>query len=86
MLIVKFDDALFYTSSNENDRLIGATNRLPLEFPHLFWKVENSSLTTEFKRQGAHIRRDENVCHFCFAGCNQFVDVLSLAEPVFNTQ
>ena len=83
MLIVKFENELFYSSSDEGDRLIGASNDITKEFPHLFWKVTESNLITEFKRQTSGIRADDDIHHYCFMSCNQCVDVLSLSEPIF---
>ncbi len=83
MLIAKFDSELFYSSSDEGDRLIGAKNDISEEFPHLFWKVEESVLVEEFIRQSSGVRESEAIQHYCFMSCNQCVDVLSLTEPTF---
>jgi len=84
MLIARFEVPLFYSSSDEGDRLIGATNDISQEFPHLFWRVLDSSLVTEFKRQGSGVREGDLIHHFCFLSCNQCVDVLSPHEPEFS--
>jgi hypothetical protein len=83
MLIAKFEYQLFYSSSDEGDRLAGANNDISNEFPHLFWKVSDSNLITEFKRQTSGVRDDNDIQHFCFMSCNQCVDVLSLEKPIF---
>ena len=58
MLIANFDSELFYSSSDEGDRLSPINNDISNELPHLFWKVENSALVTEFKRQASGVRKD----------------------------
>ena len=73
----------FYSSSDDGDRLNGAQNDINNEFPHLFWEVTDSSLVKEFKRQTAGMRTEENIYHYCFMSCNQAVDVLSLAAPLY---
>lgn len=83
MLIAHFEYPLFYSSSDEGDRLDGATNELSLEFPHLFWKVRNSDLVKEFKRQSGGVRAQDPMDHFCFLSCNQCVDVLAAENPSF---
>ena len=83
MFIVKFENPLFYSSSDEGDRLTGASNDIFKEFPHLFWKVSESNLITEFKRQAGGVRADNDIRHYCFMSSNQCVDVLSLEDPIF---
>ena len=83
MLIVSFDSELFYCSSDESDRLVGAKNNISKEFPHLFWKVNDSELVKEFIRQSSNVRESDAIQHYCFMSCNQCVDVLSLTEPTF---
>jgi hypothetical protein len=80
-LIAKFENPLFYASSDESNRLTGATNDISDEFPHLFWTVLDSSLTTEFQRQSCGIINESLIVHYCFLSCNQCVDVLSVREP-----
>lgn len=83
MIIAKFDNPLFYSSSYDGDRLDGAKNDMSNVFPHLFWEVTDSSLVKEFKRQSAGIRNEEIIYHYCFMSCNQAVDVLSHSAPIF---
>ena len=83
MLIARFDGQLLYASSDEGDRLTGALNDLSGQFPHLFWKISESSLVFEFKRQTSGVRQDDKIQHFCFMSCNQCVDVLSFDEPLW---
>ncbi|MCB1582552.1 MAG: hypothetical protein KDI92_05755 [Xanthomonadales bacterium] len=85
MLIARFEDELFYASSDEGDRLSGAKNDIWDEFPHLFWKVDESELINEFVRQSKGIRDGSAIQHYCFMSCNQCVDVLSLSEPKFES-
>ena len=84
MLIAKFNSQLLYSSSDEGDRLNPVQNNIKDEFPHLFWIVEESALVTEFKRQASGIWDDKKITHYCFMGCNQGVDVLSIEEPQFS--
>jgi hypothetical protein len=84
MLIVLFERPFFYASSDESDRLTGATNDISKEFPHLFWTVTDSNLIAEFKRQTAGVKDDYAITHYCFLSCNQCVDVLSLVKPTFH--
>jgi len=68
----------------ENDRLDGAENEIAEEFPHLFWEVSNSDLIHEFVRQSAGVRAGDIIRHYCFIGCNQAVDVLSIEPPKYS--
>ena len=70
MLIAKFDSELFYSSSDEGDRLIGAKNSEVLKLPHLFWKVSESELANEFVRQSSGVREIGEFRHYCFMSCN----------------
>ena len=84
MLIAKFDSELFYSTSDESDRLDGSKNNIQSEFPHLFWKVTESNLVDEFKRQTAGVRAKDEIQHYCFMSCNQCVDVLSFSGPIYS--
>lgn len=84
MLIARFEDEVFYSSSDEGDRLIGAKNDISKEFPHLFWKVTDSSLVSEYLRQGSGVRDRHRIHHYCFMSCNQAVDVLSYSAPSYD--
>lgn len=84
MLIANFDSELFYSSSDEGDRLSSVNNDISSQLPHLFWKVEDSALVTEFKRQTGGVRNDDAIVHYCFLSCNQCIDVLCTTEPKFS--
>lgn len=84
MLIARFDNELFYSSSDESDRLSAVNNEISGAFPHLFWKVKESALVVEFKRQAGGVRDGDNISHYCFISCNQCIDILSLDPPAFS--
>ena len=46
-----------------------------------FWRVENSALVKEFKRQGAGIRDDDDITHYVFITYSDCINVLSMLEP-----
>lgn len=82
MLVVRFPSVLFYANSDEGKRLAAVENEL--EFPHVFWKVEQSALIAEFHRQSLDAYKDLNITHYAFLTSNDCVDVLSTDEPVFD--
>ena len=82
--IVRFEHALLYTNSDEGFRLSGVQNSEALNFPHLFWQVENSELLKEFNRQSVGIIEDWEIKHYAFLSASACIDVLSVIEPTFN--
>ncbi len=82
--IVRFERALLYTNSDEGFRLSGVQNNEALNFPHLFWQVENSELLKEFNRQSVGIIEDWEIKHYAFLSASDCIDVLSVVEPTFN--
>ena len=82
--IVKFNNVLLYTNSDEMYRLSEVKNQEPMKFPHLFWQVEDSELIKEFHRQSLEIYKDRPIKHFVFLSGSDCIDVLSESEPTFN--
>jgi hypothetical protein len=86
VLIVRFDNPLYYASSDESFRIGPIEPAQPkLEFPHVFWRVAESELVTLFHRQSAGAYTSWDVVHYALAACNQVVDVLSTEPPVTDT-
>jgi len=83
IIVVRFGRRLFYTNSDEGDRLSGVVNEDELQFPHPFWTVEDSALVTEFRRQAAGVRDDVPLTHYAFLTCNDCIDVIATEDPVF---
>jgi len=83
MLIASFDSELFYSSSDEGDRLARVDDNISNTGGYLLWKVTDSKLVEEFKRQTSGVRSDDDIHHYCFMTQNQAVDVLSLSAPIF---
>lgn len=81
--IAKFESVLLYTNSDESFRLSGIRNRDEVKFPHLFWKVEESELLSEFHRQSLQVYEDWDITHYAFLSGSDCVDVLSAEEPSF---
>jgi hypothetical protein len=81
--IVKFETVQMYVNSDEMYRLSDVQNSGEVEFPHTFWKVENSTLLKEFNRQSLDIYKDEGIEHYAFLSCGDCVDVLSFVKPTF---
>ncbi len=84
MLVVRFDNVLFYANSDEANRLSLVENSAEMKFPHVFWKVENSALIAEFHRQSCETRQAWNIMHFAFLSANDCIDVLAVVEPEFS--
>ncbi|HEY9403053.1 MAG TPA: hypothetical protein VIQ24_10190 [Pyrinomonadaceae bacterium] len=84
IIVVRFEAHLLYTNSDEMYRLAGIENKDEVQFPHAFWKVEDSSLVKEFHRQSVNIYENDPITHFAFLSCNDCVDVLSVNEPQFS--
>ncbi len=82
--IVKFDDVLLYTNSDEMYRLSEVKNDEQMKFPHLFWQVNESELIKEFHRQSLEIYKDSDIKHYAFLSGSACIDVLSESEPTFN--
>ncbi|MGL4325487.1 MAG: hypothetical protein ACRCTD_15735 [Beijerinckiaceae bacterium] len=83
MLIVSFPSVLLHASSEDGSRLSPIINTVPLELPHLFWKVEQSALVAEFHRQSLDTRASWNITHYAFLSVNDCIDVLATEPPVF---
>jgi hypothetical protein len=83
-LAVKFDSHCLYASSNESFRYI--TNEMfPAgSFPHLFWRVKDSALVSEFHRQSQNIYLSAAITHYVFASVEDVIDVLSKSEPTLD--
>ena len=81
--IVKFEVVQMYVNSNESYRLTEIQNSKEIEFPHTFWKVENSGLLKEFNRQSLNTYKDDEIEHYSFLSCDECIDVLSWAKPTF---
>ena len=84
MIIIRFEERLLYTNSDEGSRLEGIGNFGEVQFPHTFWKVEESTLVKEFQRQSGGIYRDEEITHYAFLSCSDGIDVLSRFKPTFD--
>jgi len=82
--IVKFEAALMYVNSDESYRLSLVKNDEQMNFPHLFWQVEDSELLKEFHRQSVEIYKDWEIKHYAFLSASDCIDVLSAVEPMFN--
>lgn len=84
MLIVQFDFPLFYCSSDESHRIAALHPPQPaMDFPHVFWTVDDSELLNIFHRQSCGIRADNGLVHYSFLSCNDCVDVISPSPPRF---
>ena len=83
IIVVRFESRLFYTNSDEGDRLSAVSNQQELQFPHAFWIVQDSALVAEFRRQAAGVRDDDNLVHYAFLTCNDCIDVIAIGEPFF---
>lgn len=81
--IVKFETVQMYVNSDESYRLAEVQNSSKIDFPHTFWKVENSALLEEFNRQSLDIYKDDGIEHYAFLSCDECIDVLSWAKPTF---
>jgi hypothetical protein len=81
MLIVSFRTMLFYANSDEGKRLASVENQSDLKFPHVFWKVDNSSLVREFHRQASGTAERLEVTHYAFLSCTDCIDVLATEPP-----
>ena len=84
MLIVRFPHALFYANSDEGKRLAQVENQEEMNFPHVFWKVENSKLLAEFHRQALGTTEGLALTHYAFLSSCDCIDVLSVEEPMFS--
>jgi hypothetical protein len=83
MLIVRFEHAIFYANSNEGKRLSAVENDDEMDFPHVFWKVENSALLAEFHRQSSGTAESLDITHYAFLTSSDCIDVLSVGAPSF---
>lgn len=83
MLVVRFSSVLFYANSDEGNRLAPVLNNRELQFPHVFWKVDDSSLVAEFLRQSAGTCEGLLITHFAFLTSSDCIDVLATEEPQF---
>lgn len=84
-LIARFELALLYCSSDESDRIAGIQPaNQTLEFPHVFWIIDDSELVDIFHRQSCGLHTERDVTHFAFLSCNQCVDVVSCGIPTFS--
>jgi hypothetical protein len=83
MLVVSFPSVLFYANSDEGKRLSKVENDEEMKFPHVFWKVENSSLVAELHRQSSGTTESLDITHYAFLSCSDCIDVLATEEPVF---
>jgi hypothetical protein len=84
MLVAAFHDVLFYACSDEGKRLAEIANEVPLQFPHVFWTVEDSALIAEFHRQSCGTTTDLKITHYAFLSASDCVDVLAIEAPSFN--
>lgn len=84
MLIVSFASVLFYANSDEGKRLATVENEKEMNFPHVFWKVDNSSLIEEFHRQSSGVAETLPIVHYAFLTSSDCVDVLAVEEPSFS--
>lgn len=73
-----------YVNSDESFRLCSVGNSSEMEFPHLFWKVENSQLLKEFHWQSVEIYNDWEITHYAFLSASECIDVLSASKPTFD--
>lgn len=84
MLVVRFPYVLFYANSDEGKRLAPVENDAEMKFPHVFWKVENSSLIAEFHRQSSGTSETIPIVHYAFLTSSDCIDVLASEEPSFS--
>jgi hypothetical protein len=82
-LIVRFEHVLFYANSDEGKRLALVENDAELQFPHVFWKVENSALLAEFHRQSSGTLESLDLTHYAFLSSTDCIDVLAVDDPSF---
>lgn len=82
-LVVRFEHALLYTSSDEGARLTALKNDRLMAFPHVFWKVENSALPTERHQQSCAIYASSAITHCAFLSSCAGINVLIAAAPSF---
>jgi hypothetical protein len=83
IVVIRFENVLLYTNSDEGKRLNGIENISKVQFPHGFWKVENSSLIKEFHRQSENVYESDEIIHYAFLTCDNCIDVLSWSNPAF---
>jgi hypothetical protein len=83
MLIVRFEHAMFYANSDEGKRLSAVENDDEMDFPHVFWKVENSALLAEFHRHSSGTAESLEITHYAFLTSSDCIDVLSVGAPSF---
>ena len=81
LVIVRFEAVLMYVNSDESDRLSVVEVEKNRVLNQGFWRVENSALVKEFKRQGAGISDEDNITHYVFITYSDCIDVLSMLEP-----
>lgn len=86
ILVVRFDHVLCYVNSDEGKRLASVENDAEISFPHVFWKVENSALISEFHRQSLGTSESVAITHFAFLTSSDCIDVLALGDPIFEGQ
>ena len=84
MLIVSFPHVLFYANSDEGKRLAQVENQEEMKFPHVFWRVENSKLLSEFHRQALGTTDDLAITHYAFLSSSDCIYVLSVEERIFS--
>lgn len=83
-VFVQFDSPLFYCASDESNRVSELKpEQADLQFPHVFWTVDDSELVRIFNRQSCNLHADFGIVHYCFLSCNQCIDVLSCKPPLF---
>ena len=83
MVIVSFSTVLYYGNSLEGRRLAAVSNASEMQFPHVFWIVEESALVTEFKRQAAGTADTLEITHYAFLSSTDCIDVLATMPPRF---
>jgi hypothetical protein len=81
MGIFRFDIVEAYFASNESNRISKMLPEQELEFPHAFWKVENSELLEVVSKQSCGTER-EGLVHFSFLSCEDCIDVLAWEPEV----
>lgn len=81
--IIIFKQPLMYVNSEENFRLLSVENSSEMDFSHLFWKLENSQLLSEFCRQSVDSYNNREITHYAFLSAFARLDVLSETDPIF---
>ena len=76
MIVLRFQGVEAYFSSDESNRLRPIEPEQFLNFPHAFWKVENSELFENLNSQSCGTS-PTGVQHFAILACEDCIDILA---------